>query len=202
MGGTIDVSEHRGRGARNSPSSSRRSTAPAGPQMRAPACSTAPLVDRVAERGRGRGDRPHDPGPWRHGHDRIAATIDEAQSRWAVATRCWSTPRSRQRRAEPAEAAAPGTAYRSAEAITLIAPTDRGMLGEFRASGYATFLARPVRGETLLRVLHRPGAAGQAAGDLGAIARRRRGRAAPQRGRCRSWSPRTTRSTPCWCAPP
>ena len=27
------------------------------------------------------------------------------------------------------------------------------MLGEFRASGYATFLARPVRGETLLRVL-------------------------------------------------
>ncbi|MBZ9677395.1 PAS domain-containing hybrid sensor histidine kinase/response regulator [Mesorhizobium sp. ES1-1] len=39
------------------------------------------------------------------------------------------------------------------EAITLIAPTDRGMLGEFRASGYATFLARPVRGATLLRVL-------------------------------------------------
>ncbi|TPI17100.1 response regulator [Mesorhizobium sp. B4-1-3] len=39
------------------------------------------------------------------------------------------------------------------EAVTLIAPTDRGMLGEFRASGYATFLARPVRGETLLRVL-------------------------------------------------
>ncbi|UCI30033.1 PAS domain-containing hybrid sensor histidine kinase/response regulator [Mesorhizobium sp. B4-1-4] len=39
------------------------------------------------------------------------------------------------------------------EAVTLIAPTDRGMLGEFRASGYATFLARPVRGGTLLRVL-------------------------------------------------
>jgi CheY-like chemotaxis protein/nitrogen-specific signal transduction histidine kinase len=37
--------------------------------------------------------------------------------------------------------------------ITLIAPTDRGALGEFRASGYVTFLARPVRGETLLRVL-------------------------------------------------
>ena len=43
--------------------------------------------------------------------------------------------------------------FAGAEAITLIAPTDRGMLGEFRASGYATFLARPVRGETLLRVL-------------------------------------------------
>jgi PAS domain S-box-containing protein len=43
--------------------------------------------------------------------------------------------------------------FASCEAVTLIAPTDRGMLGEFRASGYATFLARPVRGETLLRML-------------------------------------------------
>jgi PAS domain S-box-containing protein len=40
-----------------------------------------------------------------------------------------------------------------AGAVTLIAPTDRGMLGEFRAGGYTTFLARPVRGETLIRVL-------------------------------------------------
>ncbi len=43
--------------------------------------------------------------------------------------------------------------FAGADAITIIAPTDRGMLGEFRASGYSTFLARPVRGETLLRVL-------------------------------------------------
>jgi CheY-like chemotaxis protein/anti-sigma regulatory factor (Ser/Thr protein kinase) len=43
--------------------------------------------------------------------------------------------------------------FATADAITMIAPTDRGMLGEFRASGYSTFLARPVRGETLLRVL-------------------------------------------------
>ena len=43
--------------------------------------------------------------------------------------------------------------FPTAEAITMITPTDRGMLGEFRASGYSTFLARPVRGETLLRVL-------------------------------------------------
>jgi PAS domain S-box-containing protein len=43
--------------------------------------------------------------------------------------------------------------FTDCEAITLIAPTDRGRLGEFRASGYATFLARPVRGATLLRVL-------------------------------------------------
>lgn len=39
------------------------------------------------------------------------------------------------------------------EAITLIAPSDRGRLAEYRQAGYATFLARPVRGETLLRVL-------------------------------------------------
>ncbi|QPC90865.1 PAS domain-containing hybrid sensor histidine kinase/response regulator [Mesorhizobium sp. INR15] len=43
--------------------------------------------------------------------------------------------------------------FTDCEAITMIAPTDRGMLGEFRANGYATFLARPVRGGTLLRVL-------------------------------------------------
>ena len=43
--------------------------------------------------------------------------------------------------------------FSASEAITMIAPTDRGLLGEFRASGYSTFLARPVRGETLLRVL-------------------------------------------------
>ncbi len=39
------------------------------------------------------------------------------------------------------------------DAITLIAPTDRGRLPEFRAAGYGTFLARPVRGETLVRIL-------------------------------------------------
>ena len=43
--------------------------------------------------------------------------------------------------------------FAGADAITMITPTDRGMLGEFRASGYSTFLVRPVRGETLLRVL-------------------------------------------------
>jgi PAS domain S-box-containing protein len=43
--------------------------------------------------------------------------------------------------------------FTASHAITLIAPTDRGALGDFRASGYATFLARPVRGETLLRLL-------------------------------------------------
>ncbi|NGN43287.1 response regulator [Mesorhizobium sp. CGMCC 1.15528] len=43
--------------------------------------------------------------------------------------------------------------FDTCQAVTLIAPTDRGMLGDFRNSGYSTFLARPVRGETLLRVL-------------------------------------------------
>jgi PAS domain S-box-containing protein len=43
--------------------------------------------------------------------------------------------------------------FPTAEAITMIAPTDRGMLAEFRAAGYSTFLARPVRGETVMRLL-------------------------------------------------
>lgn len=45
------------------------------------------------------------------------------------------------------------TGFSSCEAITLVAPTDRGLLAEMRANGYSTFLARPIRGETLLRVL-------------------------------------------------
>ncbi|WP_245451072.1 PAS domain-containing hybrid sensor histidine kinase/response regulator [Borborobacter arsenicus] len=43
--------------------------------------------------------------------------------------------------------------YAGPDAITLIAPTERDMLSAFRSSGYTTFLARPVRGETLLRIL-------------------------------------------------
>src|SRR5690606_16968478 len=45
------------------------------------------------------------------------------------------------------------TGFPACEAITLIAPTDRGLLADLRANGYSTFLARPVRDETLLRVL-------------------------------------------------
>ncbi|MBX3531376.1 MAG: response regulator [Rhizobiaceae bacterium] len=40
-----------------------------------------------------------------------------------------------------------------AEAVTLIAPGDRGKLQELRAAGYDAFLPRPVRTETMLRVL-------------------------------------------------
>ncbi|EXL09661.1 ATP-binding protein [Aquamicrobium defluvii] len=43
--------------------------------------------------------------------------------------------------------------FATSRAITMIAPTDRGRLTEYRTSGYGSFLARPVRGETLLRVL-------------------------------------------------
>ena len=47
-----------------------------------------------------------------------------------------------------------------AEAVTLIAPGERGRLTECRAVGYGSFLVRPVRGATLLRVLlSSPGAA-------------------------------------------
>jgi PAS domain S-box-containing protein len=58
----------------------------------------------------------------------------------------------------------------AAEAVTLIAPTDRGRLGEFRAGGYPTFLARPVRGETLLRVLIAGASASPPTADLPAAA--------------------------------
>ncbi|MBI1621871.1 response regulator [Aquamicrobium zhengzhouense] len=40
-----------------------------------------------------------------------------------------------------------------AKAIILIAPSDRGKLPRYRAEGYDAFLARPVRSETLVRVL-------------------------------------------------
>ena len=43
--------------------------------------------------------------------------------------------------------------FAGAEPIIMVAPTQRGQLNEFRANGYETFLARPVRGETLLRIL-------------------------------------------------
>lgn len=39
------------------------------------------------------------------------------------------------------------------EAITLIAPADRAKLQKLRAGGYASFLPRPARGETLLKLL-------------------------------------------------
>jgi CheY-like chemotaxis protein len=40
-----------------------------------------------------------------------------------------------------------------ATAITLITPSDRGRLAELRGGGYGGFLPRPVRGDTLLRML-------------------------------------------------
>ena len=42
---------------------------------------------------------------------------------------------------------------RPPRAVTLIAPSDRGRLARYRSAGYAAFLARPVRGETLVRFL-------------------------------------------------
>ncbi|RWF13607.1 MAG: response regulator, partial [Mesorhizobium sp.] len=67
--------------------------------------------------------------------------------------------------------------FAACEAVTLIAPTDRGLLGELRANGYSTFLARPVRGETLLRMLltsHVPVLAEPQPQPRGASAARRR----------------------------
>jgi PAS domain S-box-containing protein len=68
-------------------------------------------------------------------------------------------------------------AERRLAALTLIAPTDRGRLAEIRSNGYETFLARPVRGETLVRLLlQREGAgSGTTGGDTGSLSRRRIG---------------------------
>ena len=43
--------------------------------------------------------------------------------------------------------------FAGGDAITLIAPGNRGQLAQFRAGGYTAFLPRPVRGETMLRIL-------------------------------------------------
>ncbi len=59
---------------------------------------------------------------------------------------------------------------RELAALTLIAPTDRGKLAEFRANGYSTFLARPVRGDTLVRLLLQRGTLPGTAGGKGAAA--------------------------------
>ncbi|WP_187969341.1 PAS domain-containing hybrid sensor histidine kinase/response regulator [Aquibium microcysteis] len=39
------------------------------------------------------------------------------------------------------------------QSVILIAPTDRGRLFQFRNAGYPSFLARPVRGATMMRIL-------------------------------------------------
>ncbi|MFP1630468.1 response regulator [Zhengella sp. ZM62] len=51
----------------------------------------------------------------------------------------------------------------SANPVILIAPGDRGRLGTLRTFGYLNFLARPVRGTTLLRILGGEPAGGTAA---------------------------------------
>ena len=45
----------------------------------------------------------------------------------------------------------------TANAVILITPADRGALERFRSAGYANFLARPVRGRTLLRIVTQGG---------------------------------------------
>ncbi len=55
------------------------------------------------------------------------------------------------------------------QAIILIAPTDRGRLFKFRSSGYSTFLVRPVRGESLLRVLNQGSADPLMPGPVGRL---------------------------------
>ncbi|MBO6718068.1 MAG: response regulator [Rhizobiaceae bacterium] len=70
-----------------------------------------------------------------------------------------------------------GVGLSRAQAVTLIKPTDRGRLAELRGGGYSTFLPRPVRGETLLRMLL-PGSGEKIAGRRADLTRSRKSRAA------------------------
>lgn len=53
----------------------------------------------------------------------------------------------------PAIQALRQTAYAASRAIILLSPNERGRLPDYLADGYGGFLARPVRGATLLKVL-------------------------------------------------
>lgn len=66
---------------------------------------------------------------------------------------------------------------RAAQATILIEPSQRGQLAHFRSLGFATFLARPVRSESLLRVMLTPAALQAPAPRIGA--RPARGSAEP-----------------------
>lgn len=68
-------------------------------------------------------------------------------------------------------------AMADARAITLITPSDRGRLADLRGGGYSGFLPRPVRGDTLLRMLL-PGAGDRQPGMDGNSAEDRSGPAA------------------------
>ncbi len=60
--------------------------------------------------------------------------------------------------------------FARSQAITLITPSDRGRLAELRGGGYTSFLPRPARGETLLRLLL-PGGASDKTGASATSAR-------------------------------
>ena len=125
-----------------------------GPQPRRPALAGRSVVILSKNCRRGRGDRPHHPRAWRHGrHRRHGRPGRRAMP--TAATPCWSMRRWKR----PTDGCSSGCARRGfagAEAITLIAPTDRGMLGEFRASGY-----RDLPGPPGARRDAAPGAAGR-----------------------------------------
>lgn len=67
-----------------------------------------------------------------------------------------------------------------ANAIIMVEPSARPRMPEFKRRGYSTFLARPVRGDTLARVLHNglSGAGAKGEATDGAAARKRRVRSA------------------------
>jgi len=81
--------------------------------------------------------------------EEVAAVIEQGNQSYDVALIDVSMERADGRLLKRLRKVAPSLG----KAITLIAPTDRHRLAEYRASGYDSFLARPVRGATLIRLL-------------------------------------------------
>ncbi len=111
----------------------------------------------------------------------MAATVDEARNLTEGSARGFDTVLvdAASEKADGStlkELRAAGFAY--PEALTLIAPGDRAKLQELRAAGYSGFLPRPVRAETLLKMVV-SGRAGLAASAAAGANRRAADRATP-----------------------
>ena len=68
------------------------------------------------------------------------------------------------------------------QAVILIAPTDRGKLFQYRGAGYSTFLARPVRGATMIRILTKGATETPATGSVHSLRSRPTGRKSRTKG--------------------
>lgn len=89
-------------------------------------------------------------------HGGEASVVDSFENAKPVAAEPWDTilvDAGLERRAKGLLGRLRKAGLKSADAIIVIGPDGRGELGALQQRGYANFLVRPVRGETLLRLL-------------------------------------------------